>query len=221
MMAMPNFIAQALDQFNDLRLDGHIQRSGRLVSDQDLRIAGERHGNHHTLAHAARKLVRIILEAVLGLGDAHHPEQLSRAFARLLFVHPHMKRKRLFKLATDGEHRIQRGHWVLKDHADLGTADMPDLIVGHLEQILPSEYCFPGIYLSGRRWDQAKYREHGDTFAATAFPHNTKRLPFLQGKGDAIYCMNNPIRCFKLCFKTLHIKEQIGHSAIFLCSICG
>jgi hypothetical protein len=44
----------------DLRLDGHVERGGRLVGDQQRRVAGQRHGDHHALAHAARQLVRVL-----------------------------------------------------------------------------------------------------------------------------------------------------------------
>ena len=58
------------DQLEDLRLDGDVERRGRLVGDQHLGIAGERHGDHGALAHAARELVRVFLGALLRLGDA-------------------------------------------------------------------------------------------------------------------------------------------------------
>ena len=50
---------QVEDQVEDLRLDGDVERGGRLVGDQHLRIAGERHGDHRALAHAAGELMRI------------------------------------------------------------------------------------------------------------------------------------------------------------------
>jgi hypothetical protein len=40
-------------QFEDLALDGHVQRRGRLVGDQQLGLAGQRHGDHHALLLAA------------------------------------------------------------------------------------------------------------------------------------------------------------------------
>ena len=46
-------------QVQHLRLDGHVERRRRLVGDQQLRIAGHRHGDHHPLPHPARELVRI------------------------------------------------------------------------------------------------------------------------------------------------------------------
>ncbi len=41
-------------QIEDLRLDGDVERGGRLVGDQQFRLAGERDGNGNALAHAAR-----------------------------------------------------------------------------------------------------------------------------------------------------------------------
>ena len=52
---------QDADKLEDLRLNGDVQRGGRLIGDQQRRAAGERHGDHHPLAHAAGELVRIAL----------------------------------------------------------------------------------------------------------------------------------------------------------------
>ena len=41
-------------QVEDARLDCHVQRGGQLVGDQELRIGGERLGDHHALFHPAR-----------------------------------------------------------------------------------------------------------------------------------------------------------------------
>ena len=57
-------VLQALDQLEDLRLDGDVERGGRLVGDQHLRLAGERHGDHGALAHAARQVVRVLVVAL-------------------------------------------------------------------------------------------------------------------------------------------------------------
>ena len=50
---------QPREQLHDLALDGDVERGGRLVGDQQLRLAGQRHGDHHALLLAARELVRI------------------------------------------------------------------------------------------------------------------------------------------------------------------
>ena len=50
-------------QIEDLRLHRDVERGGRLVGDQQLRAAAAGHRDHHALAHAARELVRIAVEA--------------------------------------------------------------------------------------------------------------------------------------------------------------
>ena len=66
-IAMPRRRCRSREQRQDLRLDGDVERGGRLVGDQQVRLVGERHGDHHALALAARQLVRIGVEPLLGL----------------------------------------------------------------------------------------------------------------------------------------------------------
>ena len=70
---------QPLDQLEDLRLDGHVERGRRLVGDQQLRVVGQRHRDHRALAHAARELVRVGVGALARLRDADQREHLDRA----------------------------------------------------------------------------------------------------------------------------------------------
>ena len=46
-------LLQLLHQIEDLCLNRHVERGRRLVGDQNIRLAGERHGDHDTLPHAA------------------------------------------------------------------------------------------------------------------------------------------------------------------------
>ncbi len=46
-------LLQHLDELEDLRLDRHVEGGRRLVGDQQLGPAGQRHGDHDALAHAA------------------------------------------------------------------------------------------------------------------------------------------------------------------------
>ena len=74
---------QLREQLEDLRLDRDVERGGRLVGDQQLGLARQRHRDHHALPHAARQLVRILVDALLGRRDADEPEHLDRVVARL------------------------------------------------------------------------------------------------------------------------------------------
>ena len=53
---------QLLQQLQDLRLHSDVERGGRLVGDEEIGAAGERHRDHHALALPARELVRIRAE---------------------------------------------------------------------------------------------------------------------------------------------------------------
>ena len=82
MIAEPSRVLQVAHQVEDLRLDGHVQRRGRLVGDQQLRIAGQRHGDHHALAHAAGQLVRILAHPPRRRRNADQRQHLDRLAAR-------------------------------------------------------------------------------------------------------------------------------------------
>jgi hypothetical protein len=63
-----------LQKLEVLRLDRDVERGGRLVGDQQRRIAGERDRAGDPLAHAAAQRVRVVIEVDLGIGDAHAPQ---------------------------------------------------------------------------------------------------------------------------------------------------
>ena len=68
-----------LQQFQDLRLHRDVERGGRLVGDQQIRLVRQRHGDHHALALAAGKLMRIGAEPLGRIGNADLGEQFDDA----------------------------------------------------------------------------------------------------------------------------------------------
>ncbi len=71
-------VAELAEDFEDLGLDRDVEGGGRLVGDQQLRVAGEGHRDHHALLLAAGHLMRVGVDALLGLGDADFAEQVDR-----------------------------------------------------------------------------------------------------------------------------------------------
>ena len=69
-------VGEVAHELQDLRLDGHVERRGRLVGDNKLRIARKRGGDDDALALAAGELMRIGLEAALRLGNADRLQQI-------------------------------------------------------------------------------------------------------------------------------------------------
>ena len=67
------------NQVENLRLNRDVERGGRLVGDEQLRLARQRHRDHHPLAHPAGELMRIIVDAAIGVGDSDQAQRLDRA----------------------------------------------------------------------------------------------------------------------------------------------
>ena len=76
-------VAEPSNQIEDLRLDGDIERRGGLVGDEQLRLAGQRHGDHHSLPHPARELVRVRIGPGLRIRYADQLQHLDRVRVRL------------------------------------------------------------------------------------------------------------------------------------------
>ena len=66
---------QAAQQGKDLRLGRDVERGGRLVRDQDLRIGGQRQSDADTLAQAPAQLERIGVDAGLRARNADLAQQ--------------------------------------------------------------------------------------------------------------------------------------------------
>ena len=89
-------------------------------------LAGQRHGDHHALAHAAGELVRIVVErASRREGMRDQLEHLDRARLRACGEHwSSCSQDRLGDLLADRVHRVERGHRLLEDHRDLAAAQL-------------------------------------------------------------------------------------------------
>ena len=84
------FARQLAHQVEHLGLDGHVERGGRFVGDQEARRTSQRHGDDDALAHTARQLVRILVEAARGIGDAHPSDEIERLGVGCFAVHAAM-----------------------------------------------------------------------------------------------------------------------------------
>ena len=133
-------IALELQQkVEDLRLHGDVERGGRLVGDQELRLAQQRDRDHHPLAHAARELVRVQVEPASCGRDAYLIEQGDAAAPRVLLAHAPVLDQDLGHLARDAKVRVERGHRVLKDHRELDAADVVQLARRQAQQLLAAK----------------------------------------------------------------------------------
>ena len=178
-IAMPSRSLQFAQQVEDLRLDGDVERRRRLVGDQDVRLVGERHGDHHALALAAGELMRIGVDAAArdrgcrpaaavrprapcGAAAASRPGDSTIGSAICV---------------ADAVERVERGHRLLEDHGDLGAADRVRAGACQADQLAALE---DGPSRSrGRCRQQAQQRQHGLALARAGFADDGQRLAAL------------------------------------------
>ncbi|MCY1238607.1 hypothetical protein D9M72_513520 [compost metagenome] len=88
-------------QVEDLRLHRHVERGRRLVGNQKVRLAGNRHGDHHALALAARELVRVEIQIEARRRQADTVEKRARLRFGIGFGFAEMQPPSLCDLCAD------------------------------------------------------------------------------------------------------------------------
>src|ERR1700730_8680738 len=83
---------------------------------------------------------------------------------------------RLVDLKADAQHRVQRAERVLEDHRDVAPADVAQLLVVELEQILALEHDLAVNHLA-RPLDETEERHSGDALAAPRLTNDAARSP--------------------------------------------
>ena len=130
-------IAQLLHHAQDLSLNGNVQSGGGLVRNQNCGAAGQSDGDNHALLHAAGELMGILV--CTSSGDTNHLQHLFSLLHGLSLGALLVQAIAGSDLLTHGEGGVQGGHGILEDHGDVGTAELLQLLVGHLVDILAAD----------------------------------------------------------------------------------
>src|SRR5580765_6589571 len=203
-------VLQPVDQLNDLRLDRHVECRRRLVRDQHVRVARECHRDHRALAHSARKLVWIVVDARLRIRNADLLQKVDCARARLFLVGPLVHSNRLADLRPDGVHRVQRGHRILKDHRHLVAANVLELVLVHLEDVstlvehLPAE----GRIAVSR---EAEQRHRRNTLPRAGLSHDAEHLAALQLEADTVDRVDHTVFRVELDLEVVYLDQSFSH----------
>ena len=166
---------QVSHEIEDLGLDRHVEGSGRLVGDQELRLTGQRHGDHDPLGHASGQLVRIRQSPGLGVGDADPLEHLDDLLLLDVVRPVAVEFEDLFDLHAGPLDRIERRGRLLEDHRDLLAAQRPHLVLLHGGEVPAVEEDLAGDDLAGVG-DQSHDRQGGDRLAAARLADDPEHL---------------------------------------------
>jgi len=144
----PELALQLLDLLQDLALDDHVERSRRLVHDDQLRAQRERHRDHDALAHTARELVGVGADAPAV--DADELEQVARARECFRAVDPLVGAEHVDELVADAHHGIERVHRALEDQRDVPPPEPAQLLAVQGRRVLALEED-PSVHDLARR----------------------------------------------------------------------
>ncbi len=121
---------QLYNQIHHRLLRRHIEPSRGLIGDEQPRLAGKCHRNDDALAHAARKLERIRVVALLRVADAHQIQDINRLLARVGRRRLDVLQQHVLDLVADLPNRIQSRARILEDHRHLPPAQIPHRPLG-------------------------------------------------------------------------------------------
>src|SRR5215467_130065 len=198
------------EELQDLRLDGDVERRRRLVGDQDVRSAGQRHGDHHPLAHAARKLVWVLAEAPARVGNAHQVEHLGGLMVSFPLAQPLVQHQRLGDLPADAHDRIERGHRFLEDYGYVVAADGAQLRLLEPDKLATTEADAAANNAPRRRGDQAEDRKCAHALAAAGFTDDAQHLAWVELVGEPIDCAQQSIAREEPGLQVLDCEQRTG-----------
>ena len=160
----------ARDQPQHLFLHRDVQRRGRLVRNNQLRLCRKGRSDQHTLAHAARQLVRILAQHPVGVGDLHFGQQVARAGVGLRAGPAQDIDQPVGHLRPDPARRVQRRQRVLRDQR-AGRADAPPTLGrGQPQQVGAPQQDFAAKHLN-RAGQDAQHRLADHRLSGAAFAH--------------------------------------------------
>jgi hypothetical protein len=147
--------AQIVDQIKDAALDGDVERAGRLVGDDQLRLQRDGDGNQNALLHAARELVRILARPQRGIRQTDAAEEFEHTGVDRRLVAVAMYPENFGDLRTDRLDRVERARRVLRDERDPIAPDRVEAAARPTRDVLTVE-------ANGARFDTAVLGEKTD-----------------------------------------------------------
>ena len=179
-------LGQLVHQPQRLLLHRHIERRSRLVRQHQLGPVHQRHGDHHPLREATRKLKGIGGKDAVGIDDRHPPQPRARDLVGLpRRAGAPTPPDHLEELVAHLERGIERGHRVLEDHRDAAAANPAPVPFRHTKEL--------GLVKADRPLDrhvpllqQPQDGPHRHRLAAPGLAHDRHPLALLDRKADPV-----------------------------------
>ena len=177
---------QVLDEFQDLRLGGHVERGGGFVADQQGGFHGQCAGDDDPLALAAGQAEGVAVDQHFRLGQADVGQRRDDALAFFGGAQTDVGVEHLGDLVADAHHRVQRRHRLLEHHADTPAAQGAQLVFVELQQVLAVEQNAAGHRFDMRPGQQSHDGVGDHRLAGTGLADHTQGLAGQQRQGGAL-----------------------------------
>ena len=198
--AHPRLFLQLLDQVEDLRLDRHVERGGRLVGDQERRVAGQRHGDHRALAHAAGQLGAGTRRRASGAGMPTFAASRWRARARRRRRGPVQDGRLMIWFPT-----VYTGFSAVIGSWKIIAMSLPRISRSRSSSApmrsSPRKRMEPPSKLARRHRQELEDRERGHALARSRLPHHAEGLARTDRVGHAVHGLGGPSSVWKYVFR--------------------
>jgi len=171
------FVAEIVEQVEDLLLDGDIERGSGLVSDEQVRAIDDGHGDHDPLAHTSGKLVRVAAGTLLRVGDGNVAQAFDGTAPGFGFRNLVVRQHGFGNLVPNAHNRVEGGHRFLKDHGDAGAAETTELFRAESREIRGMGFAVLKGHISGDVGGGGKQThdgERGDGLSGAGFADQAK-----------------------------------------------
>ena len=172
-------VDQFFDQVEDGRLGGRVEVGRRLVEQEQRGRAAERHGDQHTLCHAAAQLVRVTGGDALRVGQSHPAQQGEDL--RLPFTPIETTWQGFGQLLADTQGGVERAQRVLRHEPQVVVPDALERLALRCEQVAPVEFDAAAAHTRVGR-EVAHDGEHQRGFAGAAFADDAIGLAGAHGQ---------------------------------------
>src|SRR5262252_85551 len=202
-------LLEAGDEIQDLRLHRDVECRGRLVGDQQLRVAAQRHRDHRALAHAAGELVRVVVHPGLRVGNADPAQHVDRVILGRLLADLVVDQVGLGDLVADRVVGVQRGQRILEDHRHLAAPQVAHPGLRRLDEFLSVEVdlaahpCVAGVV-------EAEDAETGDALARAGFTDDAEGAAPVQRERYPVYRLDQPIVGRKMNMQVPYVEHGTG-----------
>ena len=130
--------------------------------------------------------MRVLVHALVGRWNAHLLEHLNGLRARAGRVQSGVQLERFTNLIAHGEHRVERGHGLLKNHRDAVAAHLAHAFFAGLDQVFALKQHLAAADAPRRAGNEPQQGQRGHAFAATRLAHHAQGFAAVNAQVDAI-----------------------------------